>query len=149
MVCHVCGQPAVGQCKTCAKFYCNAHGDVICERCAAVGAPIRQFAAPVAKKPAQSRFFLLVLAVVAVFFYIVAYLIVDSVMSSGMLGQGPVTGTMALAAFIIVPFVLSYAVASLVSGLIGGRRRADVAAPAVSTATPATTPQNPASHTEA
>ena len=33
MICHVCEQEAVGQCKGCGKFYCRAHGDVYCVRC--------------------------------------------------------------------------------------------------------------------
>jgi hypothetical protein len=146
MVCHVCGQPAVGQCKSCAKFYCNAHGDVICERCAANGPPVRQYAAPVAKEPPKNRFyFLLVLAVVAVFFYIVAYLVIDSVMSTGMLSDGPVAGAVVLGAFIIIPFVFSYAVASAVSGMLERGKRKDAAAGAA----PPAPRQNPGSRTEA
>jgi hypothetical protein len=33
MVCHECGQPAVGQCQWCSKFYCSAHGDKVCVTC--------------------------------------------------------------------------------------------------------------------
>ena len=33
MKCHVCGEPAVGQCQTCWKFYCVPHGDVFCQEC--------------------------------------------------------------------------------------------------------------------
>jgi hypothetical protein len=36
VICHVCEAPASGQCKTCGKFYCPEHGDVVCVRCAAV-----------------------------------------------------------------------------------------------------------------
>src|SRR5262249_3722698 len=35
MICHVCHRDAVGQCKTCGKFYCAEHGDVYCVVCAA------------------------------------------------------------------------------------------------------------------
>jgi hypothetical protein len=31
--CHICGEPATGQCQTCWKFYCGAHGDVVCTDC--------------------------------------------------------------------------------------------------------------------
>jgi hypothetical protein len=33
MICHVCHEQAVGQCKKCGKFYCAAHGDVECVTC--------------------------------------------------------------------------------------------------------------------
>src|SRR5438874_6279274 len=33
MHCHICDEPATGQCQTCWKFYCHAHGDVFCESC--------------------------------------------------------------------------------------------------------------------
>ena len=33
MICHVCKQQAVGQCKSCGKFYCRQHGDVYCTPC--------------------------------------------------------------------------------------------------------------------
>src|SRR5262252_7166308 len=33
MLCHICKEDAVGQCKTCGKFYCPQHGDVICQSC--------------------------------------------------------------------------------------------------------------------
>ena len=33
MECHVCGQPATGQCRACWKFYCAAHGDMVCQPC--------------------------------------------------------------------------------------------------------------------
>jgi hypothetical protein len=33
MICHVCDQQAIGQCKSCGKFYCKEHGDVYCVRC--------------------------------------------------------------------------------------------------------------------
>src|SRR5438128_1200987 len=33
MICHVCHQDAVGQCKKCGKFYCPEHGDVECVKC--------------------------------------------------------------------------------------------------------------------
>ena len=36
MICHVCGREASGQCKTCGKFYCPDHGDVVCAHCATV-----------------------------------------------------------------------------------------------------------------
>lgn len=35
MICHICAQPAIGQCKTCLKFYCAAHGDQLCQQCKA------------------------------------------------------------------------------------------------------------------
>lgn len=34
MLCHVCERDAIGQCKSCAKFYCRDHGDVYCVHCA-------------------------------------------------------------------------------------------------------------------
>ncbi|MEE8466747.1 MAG: hypothetical protein V3S68_09740, partial [Dehalococcoidia bacterium] len=44
MNCHICGQPATGQCRVCWKFYCAEHGDRVCQTCqqqqeAATGAP--------------------------------------------------------------------------------------------------------------
>ena len=33
MVCHICGQSAIGQCQACWKFYCQSHGDLICRTC--------------------------------------------------------------------------------------------------------------------
>ena len=33
MICHVCEKQAVGQCKSCGKFYCGQHGDVYCTPC--------------------------------------------------------------------------------------------------------------------
>lgn len=33
MKCHICGQPATGQCRVCWKFYCAAHGDTVCQPC--------------------------------------------------------------------------------------------------------------------
>jgi hypothetical protein len=33
MICHVCREQAVGQCKECLKFYCARHGDGVCVRC--------------------------------------------------------------------------------------------------------------------
>jgi hypothetical protein len=33
MICHVCEQQAIGQCKKCGKFYCKEHGDVTCVVC--------------------------------------------------------------------------------------------------------------------
>jgi hypothetical protein len=33
MICHVCGQPAVGQCVSCLRFYCPLHGDRTCSAC--------------------------------------------------------------------------------------------------------------------
>ena len=33
MICHVCHEQAVGQCKKCNKFYCPQHGDVECVKC--------------------------------------------------------------------------------------------------------------------
>lgn len=35
MNCYICGKPAVGQCKSCGRFYCAEHGDVYCNECAA------------------------------------------------------------------------------------------------------------------
>jgi hypothetical protein len=42
MICYECGQPAIGQCKNCGKFYCQDHGDVICQACAESPAPVPQ-----------------------------------------------------------------------------------------------------------
>lgn len=39
MICHVCQEQAVGQCKECLKFYCARHGDGVCVRCAEAIAP--------------------------------------------------------------------------------------------------------------
>jgi hypothetical protein len=33
MICHVCHEQAIGQCKKCNKFYCPQHGDVECVTC--------------------------------------------------------------------------------------------------------------------
>ena len=33
MICHVCEQQAIGQCKQCGKFYCKEHGNVTCIVC--------------------------------------------------------------------------------------------------------------------
>jgi hypothetical protein len=33
MNCHICGQPSIGQCQSCWKFYCAEHGDLICAAC--------------------------------------------------------------------------------------------------------------------
>ena len=33
MICHVCGEQAVGQCKTCNRFYCRLHGNITCYAC--------------------------------------------------------------------------------------------------------------------
>ena len=33
MKCHICDQPALGQCQSCWKFYCGVHGDLICHTC--------------------------------------------------------------------------------------------------------------------
>jgi hypothetical protein len=33
MICHVCRQQASGQCKSCGRFYCPDHGDVLCVKC--------------------------------------------------------------------------------------------------------------------
>jgi hypothetical protein len=42
MICHVCQAQAIGQCKSCGKFYCSRHGDVYCVRCAEAVAPAGQ-----------------------------------------------------------------------------------------------------------
>ena len=34
MHCHICNEPAIGQCQSCWKFYCASHGDMTCEKCA-------------------------------------------------------------------------------------------------------------------
>jgi len=34
MICYICGQPAVGQCQSCWRFYCKEHGDLRCQNCA-------------------------------------------------------------------------------------------------------------------
>ena len=39
MICHVCEQQAIGQCKSCGKFYCKQHGDVYCVRCSTAVKP--------------------------------------------------------------------------------------------------------------
>ena len=36
MICHVCERQASGQCKSCGKFYCPEHGDILCVNCASV-----------------------------------------------------------------------------------------------------------------
>ncbi len=33
MNCHICLQPAIGQCQRCWKFYCADHGDRLCTMC--------------------------------------------------------------------------------------------------------------------
>jgi hypothetical protein len=48
MLCHVCGEPAIGQCRDCHQFHCGRHGRVHCVQCrvqeplALVTAPFRQ-----------------------------------------------------------------------------------------------------------
>jgi hypothetical protein len=39
MICHVCEKQAIGQCKSCGKFYCSSHGDVYCVKCAGAVKP--------------------------------------------------------------------------------------------------------------
>jgi hypothetical protein len=36
VICHVCERQASGQCKTCGRFYCPDHGDVVCVHCATI-----------------------------------------------------------------------------------------------------------------
>jgi len=31
--CHICGQPSIGQCQNCWKFYCAKDGDLVCGAC--------------------------------------------------------------------------------------------------------------------
>ncbi len=33
MLCHICGEPAVGQCQNCNLYYCPRHGRVFCTVC--------------------------------------------------------------------------------------------------------------------
>jgi len=33
MICHVCHNPASGQCQVCARFYCPTHGYLVCTVC--------------------------------------------------------------------------------------------------------------------
>jgi hypothetical protein len=33
MLCHVCREPAIGQCRNCGLFYCAEHGRVYCITC--------------------------------------------------------------------------------------------------------------------
>ena len=33
MNCHICANPAAGQCQVCWKFYCADHGDRVCQTC--------------------------------------------------------------------------------------------------------------------
>ncbi len=42
MKCHVCGEPSVGQCQSCWKFYCARHGDISCQKCADVQAAAQE-----------------------------------------------------------------------------------------------------------
>lgn len=35
MLCHICESNAIGQCQVCWRFYCRAHGEVICQTCKA------------------------------------------------------------------------------------------------------------------
>ncbi len=42
MKCHICGEPSVGQCQSCWKFYCAEHGDVFCQECADVQAAAQE-----------------------------------------------------------------------------------------------------------
>jgi hypothetical protein len=54
MLCHICGEPAIGKCKLCHEFHCSRHGRQYCVHCreqedlTAQPAPIRQ-------APADSR----------------------------------------------------------------------------------------------
>jgi hypothetical protein len=58
MICHVCHQPATGQCQRCSKFYCPVHGNVTCQPChmaaynpTAVAAPLIVTQAPAGSAP--------------------------------------------------------------------------------------------------
>jgi hypothetical protein len=48
MLCHICGEPAIGQCRDCHEFHCGRHGRLYCVKCrvqeppAPVTAPYRQ-----------------------------------------------------------------------------------------------------------
>ena len=42
MNCHICSEPALGQCPVCEKFFCSAHGDKICQRCSQLTASGRE-----------------------------------------------------------------------------------------------------------
>jgi hypothetical protein len=33
MLCHVCGEPAIGQCRLCHQFHCAKHGRLFCVHC--------------------------------------------------------------------------------------------------------------------
>ncbi len=33
MLCHECGEPAIGQCKLCRQFFCARHGRLYCYHC--------------------------------------------------------------------------------------------------------------------
>jgi hypothetical protein len=33
MICHVCGEQAIGQCQSCGRFYCKHHGNIRCVAC--------------------------------------------------------------------------------------------------------------------
>jgi hypothetical protein len=37
MLCHVCGQAAVGQCRICNLFFCSEHGQEFCVSCQGAG----------------------------------------------------------------------------------------------------------------
>jgi hypothetical protein len=54
MLCHVCGEPAIGQCRICHQFHCGRHGRqfcVVCREQEDLAAP----PAPVQPAPAESR----------------------------------------------------------------------------------------------
>jgi hypothetical protein len=53
MICHVCEQPASGQCEKCRRFYCPLHGSVRCIRCQETDERIRTEAAPGAQPVAR------------------------------------------------------------------------------------------------
>ncbi len=33
MLCHVCGEPAIGQCRLCHQYHCAEHGRLFCVQC--------------------------------------------------------------------------------------------------------------------
>jgi hypothetical protein len=33
MICHICGEQAIGQCRECSRFYCRLHGNITCFAC--------------------------------------------------------------------------------------------------------------------
>jgi hypothetical protein len=59
MLCHVCGEPAIGQCRNCHQFHCGRHGRQYCVLCreqeALAAPPVPAPPVPARPAPAEDR----------------------------------------------------------------------------------------------